>query len=160
MTLNRTVIETLWRKPTLVNNVSDFACLAFPMSPQFELSIQLFHSFVCTVVMMSNCRTPHYLENFLNNTLNTLNTTFYPLCTQVVCCTSVVVTTLCVVFFGVRCSKLNSIKYLVTLSEQFQNPIQVTIVGTKGIIQVLLPTYQVYKCFIILNNCAIQNCKL
>ena len=136
------------------------ACLAFPMSPQFELSIQVFHSFVCTVVMMSNRRKPHYLENFLNNTLNTLNTTFYPLCTQVVCCTSVVVTILCVVFFGARCSKLNSIQYLVTLSEQFQNPIQVTIVGTKGIIQVLLPEYQVYECFIILNNCAIQNSKL
>jgi len=130
------------------------------MSPQFELSIQLFHSFVCTVVMMSNRRKPHYLENFLNNTLNTLNTTVYPLCAQVVCCTSVVVTILCVVFFGARCSKLNSITYLVTLSEQFQNPIQVTIVGTKGIIQVVLPEYQVYKCFIILNNCAIQNCKL
>ena len=31
------------------------------------------------------------------------------------------------------------------------------IVGTEGTIKVLLPEYQVYKCFIILNNCAIQN---
>jgi hypothetical protein len=35
-----------------------------------------------------------------------------------------------------------------------------TIVGTEGTIKVLLPEYQVYKCFIILNNCAIQNSKL
>jgi hypothetical protein len=35
-----------------------------------------------------------------------------------------------------------------------------TIVGTEGTIQVLLPEYQVYKCFIILNKCAIQNSKL
>jgi hypothetical protein len=34
------------------------------------------------------------------------------------------------------------------------------IVGTEGAINVLLPEYQVYKCFIILNNCAIQNSKL
>ena len=34
------------------------------------------------------------------------------------------------------------------------------IVGTEGTIKVLLPEYQVYKCFIILNNCAIQNSKL
>ena len=34
------------------------------------------------------------------------------------------------------------------------------IVGTEGKIQVLLPKYQVYKCFIILNNSAIQNSKL
>ena len=34
------------------------------------------------------------------------------------------------------------------------------IVGTDGTIKVLLPEYQVYKCFIILNNCAIQNSKL
>jgi hypothetical protein len=33
-------------------------------------------------------------------------------------------------------------------------------VGTEGTIKVLLPKYQVYKCFIILNNCAIQNSKL
>ena len=33
-------------------------------------------------------------------------------------------------------------------------------VGTEGTIKVLLPEYQVYKCFIILNNCAIQNSKL
>jgi hypothetical protein len=32
-----------------------------------------------------------------------------------------------------------------------------TIVGTEGTTKVLLPEYQVYKCFIILNNCAIQN---
>jgi hypothetical protein len=32
-----------------------------------------------------------------------------------------------------------------------------TIVGTEGTIKVLLSEYQVYKCFIILNNCAIQN---
>jgi hypothetical protein len=31
-----------------------------------------------------------------------------------------------------------------------------TIVGTEGTIKVLLSEYQVYKCFIILNNCAIQ----
>ena len=31
------------------------------------------------------------------------------------------------------------------------------IVGTEGTITVLLPEYQVYKCFIILNNCWIQN---
>ena len=35
-----------------------------------------------------------------------------------------------------------------------------TIVGTEGTIKVLLSEYQVYKCFIILNNCAIQNSKL
>jgi hypothetical protein len=35
-----------------------------------------------------------------------------------------------------------------------------TIVGTEGTIKVPLPEYQVYKCFIILNNCAIQNSKL
>jgi hypothetical protein len=34
------------------------------------------------------------------------------------------------------------------------------IVGTEETIKVLLPEYQVYKCFIILNNCAIQNSKL
>jgi hypothetical protein len=34
------------------------------------------------------------------------------------------------------------------------------IVGTEGAINVLLPEYQVYKCFIIQNNCAIQNSKL
>ena len=34
------------------------------------------------------------------------------------------------------------------------------IVGTEGTNKVLLPEYQVYKCFIILNNCAIQNSKL
>ena len=34
------------------------------------------------------------------------------------------------------------------------------IVGTEGTIKVLLPEYQIYKCFIILNNCAIQNSKL
>jgi hypothetical protein len=34
------------------------------------------------------------------------------------------------------------------------------IVGTEGTIKVLLSKYQVYKCFIILNNCAIQNSKL
>jgi hypothetical protein len=32
--------------------------------------------------------------------------------------------------------------------------------GTEGTITVLLPEYQVYKCFIILNNCAIKNSKL
>jgi hypothetical protein len=31
---------------------------------------------------------------------------------------------------------------------------------TEGTIKVLLPEYQVYKCFIILNNCAILNSKL
>jgi hypothetical protein len=31
-----------------------------------------------------------------------------------------------------------------------------TIVGTEGTMKVLLPEYQVYKCFIILNNCAIK----
>ena len=35
-----------------------------------------------------------------------------------------------------------------------------TIVGTEGTIKVLLPEYQVYKCFIILNNCAIKHFKL
>ena len=35
-----------------------------------------------------------------------------------------------------------------------------TIVGTEGTIKVLLLEYQVYKCFIILNNCAIQNSEL
>ena len=35
-----------------------------------------------------------------------------------------------------------------------------TLVGTEGTIKVLLPEYQVNKCFIILNNCAIQNSKL
>ena len=34
-----------------------------------------------------------------------------------------------------------------------------TIVGTEGTTKVLLPEYQVYMCFIILNNCAIQNSK-
>ena len=34
------------------------------------------------------------------------------------------------------------------------------IVGIQGTIKVLLPEYQVYKCVIILNNCAIQNSKL
>ena len=34
------------------------------------------------------------------------------------------------------------------------------IVGTLGTIKVLLPEYQVYKCFVILNNCEIQNSKL
>jgi hypothetical protein len=34
------------------------------------------------------------------------------------------------------------------------------IVGTEGTIKVLLPEYQVYKCSIILNNCAIKNSKL
>jgi hypothetical protein len=34
------------------------------------------------------------------------------------------------------------------------------IVGTEGTIKVLLPEYQVYNCFIILNNCALQNSKL
>ena len=33
------------------------------------------------------------------------------------------------------------------------------IFGTEGTIKVLLPEYQVYKYFIILNNCAIQNSK-
>jgi hypothetical protein len=33
------------------------------------------------------------------------------------------------------------------------------IVGTEGTIKVLLSEYQVYKCFIILNNCAILNCR-
>ena len=32
--------------------------------------------------------------------------------------------------------------------------------GTEGTIKVLLPEYQVYKCFIILINCAIQNSEL
>jgi len=37
-----------------------------------------------------------------------------------------------------------------------------TIVGTdlEGTIKVILPEYQVYKCFIILSNCTIQNSKL
>ena len=34
------------------------------------------------------------------------------------------------------------------------------IVGTEGTMKVLLPEYQVYKCFIVLNNCAIKNSKL
>jgi hypothetical protein len=34
------------------------------------------------------------------------------------------------------------------------------LVGTEGAIKVLLPEYHVYKCFIILNTCAIQNSKL
>ena len=34
------------------------------------------------------------------------------------------------------------------------------IVGTERTIKVLLPEYQVYKCFIILNNCAIKISKL
>jgi hypothetical protein len=33
-------------------------------------------------------------------------------------------------------------------------PMPRTIVGAEGLIKVLLPEYQVYKCFIILNNCA------
>jgi len=32
--------------------------------------------------------------------------------------------------------------------------------ATEGTIKVLLPENQVYECFIILNNCAIQNFKL
>ena len=42
----------------------------------------------------------------------------------------------------------------------FSDATQRKIVGTEGTIKVLLPEYQVYKCFIILNNCAIQNSKL
>jgi hypothetical protein len=34
------------------------------------------------------------------------------------------------------------------------------IVGTEGTIKRLLPEYQIYDYFIILNNCAIQNSKL
>jgi hypothetical protein len=34
------------------------------------------------------------------------------------------------------------------------------IIGTEGTIKVLIPEYQVYEYFIILNNCAIQNSKL
>ena len=34
------------------------------------------------------------------------------------------------------------------------------IIDKEGTINVILPEYQVYKCFIILNNCAIQNSKL
>jgi hypothetical protein len=41
----------------------------------------------------------------------------------------------------------------------FEAPLR-KIFGTEGTIKVLLPEYQVYKCFIILNNCAIQNSKL
>ena len=43
----------------------------------------------------------------------------------------------------------------------FSKATPMKIVGTEGTINVLLlPEYQVYKCFIILNNCAIQNSKL
>jgi hypothetical protein len=42
----------------------------------------------------------------------------------------------------------------------FSEAIPRKIVDTEGTIKVLLPEYQVYKCFIILNNCAIQNSKL
>jgi len=35
-----------------------------------------------------------------------------------------------------------------------------TIVGTEGTMKVILPEYQVYECFIILSNCAIQNSEL
>ena len=42
----------------------------------------------------------------------------------------------------------------------FSEAMQRKIVGTEGTIKVLLPEYQVYKCFIKLNNCAIQNSKL
>jgi hypothetical protein len=35
----------------------------------------------------------------------------------------------------------------------FSKVMQRKIVGTEGTIKVLLPEYQVYKCFIILNNC-------
>ena len=41
----------------------------------------------------------------------------------------------------------------------FSEAMQRKIVGTEGTIKVLLPEYQVYKCFIMLNNCAIQNCR-
>jgi len=36
-----------------------------------------------------------------------------------------------------------------------------TIVGTEGTIKLLLSEYKVYKCFIILNNCALKilNCR-
>lgn len=47
-----------------------------------------------------------------------------PLCTQVVCCSSVVVTLSNVVFFGDQCSKLKSKICIVTLLEKLQNPIQ------------------------------------
>ena len=49
------------------------------------------------------------------------------------------------------------------LSPKYQLFSEVTprkIVGTEGTIKVLLPEYQVYKCFVILNNFAIQNSKL
>ena len=49
------------------------------------------------------------------------------------------------------------------LSTRYQilsSALPLKIVGTEGRITVLLPEYQVYKCFIILNNCAFQNSKL
>ena len=42
----------------------------------------------------------------------------------------------------------------------FSETVPRKIVGTERTIKVLLPEYQVYKCFIILNNCAIQISKL
>ena len=69
-----------------------------------------------------------------------------------------------------RCTRYNII-YLLTgyegyallLSPRYQlfsEATPRTIVGTEGTMKVLLLEQQVYKCFIVLNNCAIQNSKL
>jgi hypothetical protein len=56
---------------------------------------------------------------------------------------------------------------LVYSRNDYSRPVNSTLItclcligGTEGTIKVLLPEYQVYKCFIKLNNCAIQNSKL
>ena len=54
----------------------------------------------------------------------------------------------------------NSTFFLSPKYQLFSEATPRAIVGTEGIIKVLLPEYQVYQCFIILNNCAIQNSKL
>jgi hypothetical protein len=57
-------------------------------------------------------------------------------------------------------SQLKALKRKVNEVKHTQVGTPRKIVGTEGNIKVLLPEYQVYKCFIILNNCAIQNSKL
>jgi hypothetical protein len=52
--LNRAGFETWWHTLKIINSGSDFECLAFCMSSQFEFSVQLFHSFMSTVEMMGN----------------------------------------------------------------------------------------------------------
>ena len=49
---------------------------------------------------------------------------------------------------------------LSTRYQLFSSALPRKIVGTEGTITVVLPEYQIYKCFIILNNCAFQNSKL